>query len=97
MYTGIQNPVYMYIYVFFFLLQRILRIQNPVYMYIYVFSFLFPENTENTETSILLHLVKVYWFMYSQYSLETERRKHRCKSMLVSVFSVFSGNRKKKT
>jgi hypothetical protein len=39
-----------------FCFQRILRIQNPVYMYIYVFFFLFPENTENTEPSILLHL-----------------------------------------
>jgi hypothetical protein len=37
---------------------RIQRIQNPVYMYryIYVFFFLFPENTENTEPSIHVHL-----------------------------------------
>jgi hypothetical protein len=41
--------------------------------------------------------VHVYWVLYSQYSLETERRKHRCKSILGSVFSAFSGKRKKKT
>ena len=95
----IQNPVYMYIYVFFFLFpeiientepsihvhlcfrlsvsrnnweyrtqytctsmfsslcfQNILKIQNTVYMYIYVFFFLLPENTENTERSIHVHL-----------------------------------------
>jgi hypothetical protein len=41
-----------------FCFQRKLRIQNQVYMYryIYVFFFLFPENTENTEPSIHVHL-----------------------------------------
>jgi hypothetical protein len=37
------------------------------------------------------------YVLYSQYSLETERRKHRCTCILGSVFSVFSGNRNKKT
>jgi hypothetical protein len=41
--------------------------------------------------------VKVYWVLYSQYSLETGRRKHRCKGILGSVFSASSGNRQKKT
>ena len=78
----IQNPVYMYIYVFFFLFQRILRIQNPVYMYIYVFFFLFPENTENTEHSIHVHLCfllsvsREYWEYRTQYT---------CTSMFSSV------------
>jgi hypothetical protein len=86
---------------FCFCFQRILRIQNTVYMYIYVFFFLFPENIEKTKPTIHVQLcffdVRVYCVLYSQYSLETELRKHRCKSILGSVFSVFSGNRKKKT
>jgi hypothetical protein len=103
-----QDLVYMYIYVFLVLFPVILRIQNPVFMYIYAFV-LFRENTENTEPSIHEHLCflisisRKYWeymytgFWYSQYSLETERRKHRCTCILGSIFSVFSGNRKKKT
>jgi hypothetical protein len=53
-------------------------------------SILWEQKEENID-------VKVYWVLYSQHFQEAERRKHRCKSILVSVFSVFSGNRKKKT
>jgi hypothetical protein len=83
----IQNPVYMYIYVFFFLFPE--KTENTEYMYNYVFFFLFPEKTENTEPSIHVHLC----FLLSV----SDRRKHRCTCILGSVFSVFSGNRKKKT
>jgi hypothetical protein len=99
--TCILGSVYVYIYVFLFLFPVHTKNTNPVYIYIYVFFFLFPEKTDNTEPSIHVHLenidVHVYCVLYSQYSLETELRKHRCKSILGSVFSVFSGNRKKKT
>jgi hypothetical protein len=40
--------------------------------------------------------VKVYWVLYSQYSLETETRKHRCTCILGSVFSVFSETKRRK-
>jgi hypothetical protein len=45
-----------------------------------------------TEENIDVH---VYWVLYSQQFLETERRNHRCTCILGSVFSVFSGNRMK--
>jgi hypothetical protein len=132
MYTGfcILNPVYMYMYVFFFFAAEIYweyRTQNTVYMYIYVFFFLFPETTENTEPSIHVHLcfllsaswkyweyrtqhtcasifssicfqrkqkeenidVHVYWVLYSQFSLETERRKHRCTCILAVYMYIY--------
>jgi hypothetical protein len=61
-------------------------------MYMYtgfcILSILWKQKEENID-------VHVYWVLYSQYSLETERRKHRCTCILSSVFSVFSGNRKK--
>ena len=121
-----QNTVYMYIYVFFFLLpententersihvhlcfllsasreyweyrtqytctsmfssfcfQRILRIQNPVYMYIYVFFFLFPENTENTEPSIHVHLC--FLLSVSSNTANTEHSIHVHLCFLLSV------------
>jgi hypothetical protein len=87
-----------------FCFQRKLRIQNPVYMYIYVFLFLFPENTENTEPSIHVHLCflvsvsREYWEYRTQYTLfsEANRRKPRCTCILGSVFTVFSeANRRK--
>jgi formyltetrahydrofolate hydrolase len=55
-----------------------------------ILSILWKQKQENID-------VHVYWVLYSQYSLETERRKHRCTCILGSVLSVFSGNRKKKT
>jgi hypothetical protein len=63
-------------------------------MYIYVFFFLFPEITENTEPSIHVHLC---FLLSVSEILGTERRKHICKGIMGSVFSVFSGNTKKKT
>jgi hypothetical protein len=63
-----------------FCFQRKLRIQNPVYIYI--------QKEENIGVP-----VHVYWVLYSQYSLEIERRKHRCTCILGSVFSECSGNR----
>ena len=131
----IQNPVYMYIYVFFFLFpententepsihvhlcfllsvsreyweyrtqytctsmfsslcfQRILRIQNPVYMYIYVFFFLFPENTENTEPSIHVHLcflLSVSFFLFPENTENTEPSIHVHLCFLLSVSRTF--------
>ena len=62
-------------------------------MYMYtgfcILSILWKQKEENID-------VKVYWVLYSQYSLETERRKHRCKSILGSVFSVFSETKRRK-
>jgi hypothetical protein len=55
-----------------------------------ILSILWKQIEENID-------VHVYWVLYSQYFLETERRKHRCKSILGSVFSASSGNRQKKT
>jgi hypothetical protein len=57
-------------------------------MYIYVFFL------KQIEEKIDAH---VCWVLYSQYFQEAERRKHRCTCILGSVFSVVSGNRKKKT
>jgi peptidoglycan/LPS O-acetylase OafA/YrhL len=66
-----------------FCFQRILRIQNPVYMYIYVFFLLFPKHSENTEHSIHVHICFLL-------SVSREYWEYR-------TFSVFSGNRQKKT
>jgi hypothetical protein len=55
-----------------------------------ILSILWKQEEENID-------VKVYWVLYSQYSLETDRKKHRCTCILGSVFTVFSGNRKKIT
>jgi hypothetical protein len=55
-----------------------------------ILSILWKQEEENID-------VKVYWVLYSQHLLETDRKKHRCTCILGSVFSVFSGNRKKKT
>ena len=53
-----------------------------------ILSILWKQKEENID-------VHVYWVLYSQYSLEAERRKHRCTCtcILGSVFSVFSENR----
>ena len=65
-----------------FCFQRILRIQNPVYMYIYVFFCLFPEDAENTEPSILLHLC----FLLSVSRKYCEyRTQYTCTSMFSSI------------
>jgi hypothetical protein len=78
--------------------QRILRIQKPVYIYIYVFflytytgfcilSILWKQKEENID-------VHVYWVLYSQFSLETERRQHSCTCILYSQFSLETERRK---
>ena len=65
-----------------FCFQRILRIQKPVYFYIYVFFFLLPENTENTEPSIHVHL----WFLLSvSRNCWEYRTQYTCTSMFSSV------------
>jgi hypothetical protein len=64
------------------------------YAYISMFSSFCFQRIQRIQNPVDVH---VYWVLYSQYSLETERRKHRCTYILGSVFSVFSGNRKKKT
>ena len=62
-------------------------------MYMYtgfcILSILWKQKEENID-------VKVYWVLYSQYFQEAERRKHRCKSILGSVFSVFSETERRK-
>ena len=65
-------------------------------MYMYTgFCILYSQySLKQKEENIDVH---VYWVLYSQYSLETDRRKHSCTCILGSVFSVFSGNRQKKT
>jgi hypothetical protein len=63
--------------------QRILRIQNHI---------LWKQKEENIDVPVHVYLV-----LYSQFSLETERRKHRCTCIMGSVLSVVYGNRKKKT
>ncbi len=67
-----------------FCFQRILRIQNPVYMYIYVFFFLFPENTENTELSIHVHLCFFFLFPVNTENTEPSIHVHLCFLLSVS-------------
>ena len=50
--------------------------------------------TDRQNKKIYVH---VYWVLYFQYSLETESRKHRGTCILNYAFSLFSGNRKRKT
>ena len=52
----IQNPVYFYIYVFFFLLLENTENTEPSIHVHLCFLLSVSENTENTEPSILLHL-----------------------------------------
>jgi hypothetical protein len=156
--TRIQNPVYMYIYIIFYLfpeksentepsihvhicfllsassayweyrtlytytsifssfcLQRILRIQNTEHSILLVLCFLlsvsrdyWEYSTQYTCTSMfsffcfqrilrIQNPVYMYIYVFFFMFLETETKKHRCTCILCSVFSVFSGNRKKKT
>jgi hypothetical protein len=55
-----------------------------------ILSILWKQKEENID-------VHEYWVLYSQYSVETEIRKHTCTFILGSVFSAFSLNRKMKT
>jgi hypothetical protein len=62
-------------------------------MYIYngfcILSILWKLKEENID-------VHEYWVLYSQYFVETKRRKHTCTLILGSVFSAFSLSRKMK-
>ena len=40
--------------------------------------------------------VHVYWVLYSKYSLEAERRKHRCTCILCSAFAVLLETERRK-
>ena len=62
-------------------------------MYMYTWFCILRILLKQTEENMY---VNVYRVPYSQYLLETERRKHNCTCILGSVFSVFSGNRQKK-
>jgi hypothetical protein len=85
----IQNPVYMYIYVFFFLLQRILWIQNPVIL-CSVFTVFSEANRRKPRCTCILGSV------FTVFS-EAKRRKHKWTCILGSVFTVFSEAKRRKT
>jgi uncharacterized membrane protein len=54
-----------------------------------ILSFLWKQIEDNID-------VHVYWVLYSRYFLGTERRKHICKGIMGSVFSVFSEKERRK-
>jgi hypothetical protein len=109
----IQNPVYMYIYVFFYLfLENTENTEPSIHVHLcfhsvsreyweyrtqytctpMISSFCF-QKLLRIQNPVYMYTYDGYWVLYCQFSLETERRKHRCTCILGSVFSVFSRNR----